>query len=197
MRIVLAAMALSVASVPMSAQESYADHRPRLLLDTEFGSESYLGYKLPSAGLGLSIEIPVAKRFELQASSTYSPDKKAITNDGQSLKVSGSAVAFTTTRLGFIGTLEYTWLWTSQFNKSGLVPAAGIVLRNDYWGPGRIYLTYLMPTGCVWATASNPLFGGANADLLSMIPFLVLMLLLYIVGREVILSSGPAAVKRR
>src|SRR5258707_1753129 len=41
-----------------------------------------------------------------------------------------------------------------------------------------------------WATKSNPLFGGANADLLSMLPFLVLMLLLYLVGREVILTSS-------
>jgi hypothetical protein len=48
-----------------------------------------------------------------------------------------------------------------------------------------------------WATTRNPLFGGANADLLSMIPFLVLMLLLYLVGREMILRSEPAAVKRR
>ncbi len=41
-----------------------------------------------------------------------------------------------------------------------------------------------------WATRSNPLFGGPNADLYSMIPFLILMLLLYLVGREVILRSG-------
>ena len=41
-----------------------------------------------------------------------------------------------------------------------------------------------------WSTNHNPLFGGANGDLLSMIPFLVLMLLLYLVGREVILRSG-------
>jgi putative OPT family oligopeptide transporter len=44
-----------------------------------------------------------------------------------------------------------------------------------------------------WSTAKNPLFGGANADMLSMIPFLVLMLLLYLVGREVILKSGKAS----
>ena len=43
-----------------------------------------------------------------------------------------------------------------------------------------------------WATAKNPLFGGGNADLLSMIPFLVLMLLLYLVGREVILRTRSA-----
>jgi putative OPT family oligopeptide transporter len=43
-----------------------------------------------------------------------------------------------------------------------------------------------------WSTTHNPLFGGANGDLLSMIPFLVLMLLLYLVGREVILRTKKA-----
>jgi putative OPT family oligopeptide transporter len=43
-----------------------------------------------------------------------------------------------------------------------------------------------------WATKSNPLFGGPNADLLSMIPFLIIMLLLYLVGREVILRSNSS-----
>jgi putative OPT family oligopeptide transporter len=40
-----------------------------------------------------------------------------------------------------------------------------------------------------WSTSKNPLFGGANADLLSMLPFIVLMLLLYLVGRDVILKT--------
>ena len=43
-----------------------------------------------------------------------------------------------------------------------------------------------------WATLNNPLFHGNNADLLSMIPFLILMFLLYMVGREVILRSNSA-----
>ena len=48
-----------------------------------------------------------------------------------------------------------------------------------------------------WATAHNPLFHGNNSDMLSMIPFLILMLLLYLVGREVLLTSKPDAVSRR
>src|SRR5438067_5231063 len=40
-----------------------------------------------------------------------------------------------------------------------------------------------------WSTVHNPLFGAANGDLLSMIPFIILMLLLYLVGREVILRT--------
>jgi hypothetical protein len=48
-----------------------------------------------------------------------------------------------------------------------------------------------------WATANNPLFHGGNSDMLSMIPFLILMLLLYLVGREVLLTSKPEEVNRR
>ena len=40
-----------------------------------------------------------------------------------------------------------------------------------------------------WSKVHNPLFGPANGDLLSTIPFLILMILLYLVGREVILKT--------
>lgn len=46
-----------------------------------------------------------------------------------------------------------------------------------------------------WSTAHNPLFGGDHSDILSMIPYLVLMLLLYLVGREILLKSGNGAAK--
>jgi hypothetical protein len=46
-----------------------------------------------------------------------------------------------------------------------------------------------------WSTLKNPFFGGGNADMLSVIPFLVLMLLLYLVGREVILRTRTTAGK--
>ncbi|MEP6570939.1 MAG: OPT/YSL family transporter, partial [Acidobacteriota bacterium] len=48
-----------------------------------------------------------------------------------------------------------------------------------------------------WATAHNPMFGGGNADMLSMIPFLILMLLLYLVGREVLLTTKTNSVSRK
>lgn len=41
-----------------------------------------------------------------------------------------------------------------------------------------------------WAMSSNPLFSGPQANLLSMIPFLVLIVLLYLTGREKILAGG-------
>ncbi len=43
-----------------------------------------------------------------------------------------------------------------------------------------------------WSTANNPFYSGANADLLSLLPFAGLTLLLYLVGREVLLRSERA-----
>lgn len=43
-----------------------------------------------------------------------------------------------------------------------------------------------------WSTAHNPLFGDQNGDLLSVVPFLILTVLLYLVGREIILRTGKA-----
>ena len=40
-----------------------------------------------------------------------------------------------------------------------------------------------------WATANNGFFNGPNADLLSLIPFAIITILLYLAGREVILAG--------
>jgi hypothetical protein len=45
-----------------------------------------------------------------------------------------------------------------------------------------------------WQMAHNPFFSGAYADLLALIPFLVLCVLLYLVGRDVVLR--PRSVSR-
>jgi hypothetical protein len=44
-----------------------------------------------------------------------------------------------------------------------------------------------------WATASNPFFEGPWSDVLAMLPFIVLMVLLYIVGRERWLAGKRSA----
>jgi hypothetical protein len=40
-----------------------------------------------------------------------------------------------------------------------------------------------------WAGAHNPLFNGSSANLLSLIPFIILIVLLYLSGRETILAG--------
>src|SRR6476659_8154774 len=46
-----------------------------------------------------------------------------------------------------------------------------------------------------WATAHNPFFDGPSSDLLAMLPFAVLCVMLYLVGREVLLA--PRSLKKR
>jgi hypothetical protein len=46
-----------------------------------------------------------------------------------------------------------------------------------------------------WATHNNPFFAGDHSDLLGMIPFLVLTVLLYLVGRELFLKPKAYAQK--
>ncbi|HEY3579707.1 MAG TPA: oligopeptide transporter, OPT family [Pyrinomonadaceae bacterium] len=43
-----------------------------------------------------------------------------------------------------------------------------------------------------WATNSNAFFEGPNSNVLGLIPFLVLTVLLYLVGRELVLKPAPA-----
>jgi hypothetical protein len=136
-------------------QESAPDQRPRLLIGADFGLQNQLGY-FPTATLSTGFEVPIGHRFELQTISNYAIARKFITGDGQSAHLGGSLIAWTTNRVGLFGSVEQSWLWTSQFDKSNLFPSVGIVLRGHSLGPGRIYLSYLIPTGCVWATSSNP-----------------------------------------
>ncbi len=44
-----------------------------------------------------------------------------------------------------------------------------------------------------WAEASNPFYGGPNADWLALIPFLALTALLYLTGREFLFANKPVA----
>ncbi len=46
-----------------------------------------------------------------------------------------------------------------------------------------------------WATTHNPFFNGPHADALALIPFTVLCALLYLVGRDVLLTPRPQRAK--
>jgi putative OPT family oligopeptide transporter len=85
-------------------------------------------------------------------------------------------------------------LMASGYIAGGALAAIVIAILQGVPSPGLLHLNKSIED---WATTSNPLFGGGNADLLSMIPFLVLMILLYLVGREVILRNKPETVSRR
>jgi putative OPT family oligopeptide transporter len=67
---------------------------------------------------------------------------------------------------------------------------AGIIIAFMQGGPQRLVDSSKAIED--WATAHNPFFGGANADLLATFPFLVLCILLYLVGRDVLLRPKPS-----
>jgi hypothetical protein len=49
----------------------------------------------------------------------------------------------------------------------------------------------------IWSTLNNPFFAGPRADLLSMIPFVLLVVLLHLVGREAVLRPKVPREKIR
>ena len=79
----------------------------------------------------------------------------------------------------------------------------GVLLASGYIAgatlAGVIYAFLNLREGIVtwlkgfeeWATRSNPFFEGANSDVLGILPFLVLTILLYLVGRELVLKQTP------
>ena len=46
-----------------------------------------------------------------------------------------------------------------------------------------------------WSAAQNPFFSGAYADLLALVPFTVLSVLLYLVGRDILFRTQPRGRK--
>jgi putative OPT family oligopeptide transporter len=70
---------------------------------------------------------------------------------------------------------------------------AGIVIAIMQGSPGHFgeRLAALSKSLEDWSSAHNPFFAGANADLLACLPFLVLCVLLYLVGRDRLLVVRP------
>jgi hypothetical protein len=71
---------------------------------------------------------------------------------------------------------------------------AGIIIAILAGVPG---LDWIDATLTKWAAAHNPFFEGPNADALTLVPFAVICVLLYAVGREKLLAPkisarGPA-----
>jgi putative OPT family oligopeptide transporter len=81
----------------------------------------------------------------------------------------------------------------------------GVLLSSGYIAGGAIagiiiafmagVLTDVNDKLSRWSTASNPFFDGPWSDLLSLIPFVILIVLLYLAGREFILSGKGRPAK--
>ena len=142
---IIALMFLFVVSFPnyMWAQED-----AQIVVDAQIGSQAGLGYKVPSTEFGLSFENQY-KWNETDIRGFYSPDRKVITNDGQSYGASIVDAVWFSHRIGAFGTLRHNTLLTSQFDKGSFDYAPGVVValgKTD--NPvGRVYVDYLIPSG--------------------------------------------------
>jgi hypothetical protein len=75
----------------------------------------------------------------------------------------------------------------------------GVLMASGYIAGGALAAVFIAFFAGLWKDQSdqvehwsrdhNPFFNGSWADLLSLLPFLVLMIILYLVGREVLLAS--------
>jgi putative OPT family oligopeptide transporter len=70
---------------------------------------------------------------------------------------------------------------------------AGIVIAIMQGSPGRLGARLAELSGSIenWSNAHNPFYFGANADWLACIPFLLLCMVLYLVGRDKLLTVRP------
>jgi putative OPT family oligopeptide transporter len=68
-------------------------------------------------------------------------------------------------------------LMASGYIAGGAIAGIGIAFLAGVFGDAQARID-------AWSSAHNPLFAGADADLLSMLPFLVITGLLYLAGRE-------------
>ena len=75
----------------------------------------------------------------------------------------------------------------------GVLLASGYIAGGAIAGIAIAFLAGLLePVDTAlgaWASRHNPLFAGAHADALSMIPFLILIAFLYLAGREKLLRA--------
>ena len=124
----------------------------RLIIDSQIGNERELGFKSPDLGVGFSFEKLLGPSIELQSFAEYSPDKKHITNNGNNFLWGAKGIWFLRWRFGVSGEVRRSYLWTSQFNKSGWVFALGLMVRDNFGTrSGRFSVDYVIPRGCVWA----------------------------------------------
>jgi hypothetical protein len=138
--------------VSLSAQALAPGRAPatRLMLDSGIGYDG-IGFKNPHVVFGASLEQAMGERVELQGGVSFSPNLKLTTNDDKSILVTGMGLFWITHRLAVTGGFTRANLLGSQPSKIDWMPSVGIGMRDHLFSfPGRLYLSYVFPTGCQW-----------------------------------------------
>ncbi len=157
-----------------------------------------LGHKLPWTLVLLGVMIAIALEMSGIPSLAFAV--------GVYLPLASSAPIFVG---GMLRWLVDRWLRKHKFKDHDLThdalvaegdKSSGVLLASGYIAGGALAgiviaimagWPSLAPTNerlANWANAHNPFFAGAHADLLALIPFVILCVLLYLVGRDVLLA---------
>ena len=115
---------------------------------------------------------------------------------------------------GMVRWLVDRWLRREKFRGKNLAPeelvaegdkSSGVLLASGYIAGGAlagIIIAFMAGVPALagftravedWSATSNPFYGGPNADLLALIPFTLLAILLYLVGRDRVLTPRRTA----
>jgi hypothetical protein len=132
-----------------NAQDTPALTAPfRWTFDTKIGSEPQLGFNAPGTSFGPSIEYPLANQFELQGNLTFTPWESINSGNGHAIEIGGTGIGWFNHRFGASLGFRRDWLWASSISRSAWNPSIGGVIRDELYRPGRLYIAYLLPTGC-------------------------------------------------
>ena len=161
-----------------------------------------LGHKLPWALVLLGVMIAITLEMSGIPSLAFAV--------GVYLPLASSTPIFIG---GMLRWLVDRWLRKHKFHAHGLThdelvaegdKSSGVLLASGYIAGGALAgIVIAIMAGlpnlaaanerlATWATAHNPFFNGPHADLLALIPFTALCLLLYLVGRDLLLAAKPA-----
>jgi hypothetical protein len=164
-----------------------------------------LGHQLPWALVLLGVMIAVTLEMSGIASLAFAV--------GVYLPLSASTPIFVG---GMVRWLVDLWLRRTKFRDHRLSEeelvaegdrSPGVLLASGYIAGGAlsgIVIAFMTGVPALiplnqhlqeWQTTHNPFFAGPYADLLALIPFTVLCVLLYLVGRDVLLTPKPKRVR--
>jgi putative OPT family oligopeptide transporter len=159
-----------------------------------------LGHKLPWALVLLGVMISIVLEMSGIPSLAFAV--------GVYLPLSSSTPIFVG---GMLRWLVDRWLRRHKFKEHDLThdelvaegdKSSGVLLASGYIAGGALAgiviaimqgwpsLAATTDRLAAWATDHNPFFNGPQADLLALIPFAILCVLLYLVGRDVLLAPG-------
>lgn len=127
----------------------------------------YLGFRDPHLAIGATTETKIHRLF-LWQQFLISPDVKQGRNRGHDIAYGVTADFNVWHHMGPLVGYSYSKYWSGRveknsdvvvdrYSKGGGHPVVGAAILDSWYGaPGRFVVEYHFPSGCVYATASDP-----------------------------------------